>query len=71
QDIKFINSEIKRILNKEIGSVTYPLFSRDRKTAIVSYSSIGRNAVRKDREKIYVLQKGERDWQVVEVVHSK
>ena len=69
--IKFIKSKIGKLFHKEIGLLTYPLFSKDGKTAILTYGTVNRNSVIKEREAVYILKKMDPGWQVVEVINSK
>ena len=69
--IKFINSKIRKLFQKEVGRLTYPLLSKDGKTAVLTYGTVNRNSVIKKREAVYILKKLDSGWQVVEVISSK
>ncbi|GAB3817157.1 hypothetical protein [Pontibacter rugosus] len=68
---KFINSRISKLFYKEIGRMTFPLFSKDGKIAVLTYAAVNRSSVTKKRDTVYILKEDQTGWQIVEVIASK
>jgi hypothetical protein len=70
-NVTFIKSGLLIKLSSEIGIISYPLFSKDGQTAVITYGTINGNAMIKQPEKVYFLRNNDKEWTTIATIDSK